>query len=90
MPQKFYPTDSAMTKQEVIDMINERLLSNVPEYKKLGSPNILKLSDPEMQTFTDQWYNTFINVSTKIGPDVACDEQEKLLVALAKKIQRVV
>ena len=81
----FYPKGSGMTKQEVVDMITDRFNEGDLDVRE---PDLNKLTDERMQKFVDEWHEAFED-SLDIGPETACEEQEKVLKELAQEIQNV-
>jgi hypothetical protein len=85
--KKFHPTNAALTKEEVVEMINERIGDEIYEgFDDLLEPQLNKLNDTMMQDFVDRWYDAMVD-NLEFGDDCVGRNQEKVLLRLAKMIQ---
>lgn len=83
----FYPECFGLSKAKVMDMVNERIGGDDPDWKshKTLIPKIDLLTDNLMQLFVDKWYKELDNVVGIEYPNMGdvAQAQEKLLKDLA-------
>lgn len=90
----FFPEMFGMTKQEVIEMIEERILEEYRQgeidYTTVGQPDIDKFNDGMMQNLVNLWYGGYMDdVMDGLDPEgSAVFRQEQAMYRVACKIQK--
>lgn len=80
----FYPQTSGMSKQYIVEMINDRINDDCEGYPK--AVDISKLSDERTQQFVDKWYDLLEEGFCEGMAQTFAGYQEDLLKQLAQEI----